>query len=189
MCWETCAWDGSGRWAMVAQWKGTTHQNAKSDLAALNSSLLFLTVCKEEPSNTRHFKPCGWNPFLSELLVWGLVYLVVLGKARRATQQRSSPLVGNEVLHAAEAVGAAEPLPWEAPAWPCTVCAPTERVGKAQPSCSRRVPVQHKCSESMAHLKQMNRVVSRKWGADVKRQRRKVYFVYKGRKVVYTCTM
>lgn len=49
------------------------------------------------------------------------------------------------------------------------------------------VPV--KCSENMAHWKQMNRAISRKWGADIKRQRQKVYFVYKGRKFMYTCTM
>lgn len=49
------------------------------------------------------------------------------------------------------------------------------------------VPV--KCSENMAHWKQMNRAISRKWGADIKRQRQKVYFVYQGRKFMYTCTM
>lgn len=62
-------------------------------------------------------------------------------------------------------------------------------IGKMQPQFLCGVPVKCKCSENMAHSKQMNTVISRKQGADIKRQRQKVYFVYKGRKVMYRCIM
>lgn len=62
-----------------------------------------------------------------------------------------------------------------------------ENPGVKQPWLVCGVPV--KCSENMAHWKQMDRAISRKWGADIKRQRQKVYLVYKGKKFMYTCTM
>lgn len=66
-------------------------------------------------------------------------------------------------------------------------CGELENSRMKQPWLVCGVPV--KCSENMAHWKQMNRAISRKWGADIKRERQKVYLVYKGRKFMYTCTM
>lgn len=62
-----------------------------------------------------------------------------------------------------------------------------ENCGMKPPWLVCGVPVE--CWGNMAHWKQMNRAISRKWGADIKRQRQKVYLVYKGRKFMYTCTM